>query len=185
MLDAGCGDGELLALLAARGADVTGLDADPVMLAAAVRRLRADGMSGALVRGDLRALPFPDRSFDVVTAVAVLCLVPGPDAAIREMARILKPGGQLVLGELGCRSLWAAIRRLRGFLGSATWHKARFWTPSELRALIESVGLQAEVVRGGVFYPPAGWIAAILAGLDPWLGRRTTFGAAFLGVRAR
>jgi ubiquinone/menaquinone biosynthesis C-methylase UbiE len=49
-------------------------------------------------RGDARELPYADATFDAAYLVAVLGEVPDPDAALRELARILKPGGRLVVG---------------------------------------------------------------------------------------
>ncbi len=100
------------------------------------------------------------------------------------MARVLRPGGRLVLGELGRWSLWAMIRRLRGWFGSATWTAARFRTASELRALVEQAGLSVTTICGAVFYPPIGRLARTLAPFDPWLGRLTTIGAAFIALCA-
>lgn len=53
------------------------------------------------VGGDLNVLPFADLSFDLVTAITVLCFVPDARRAAAEMVRVLRPGGRLVLGELG------------------------------------------------------------------------------------
>jgi ubiquinone/menaquinone biosynthesis C-methylase UbiE len=120
ILDAGCGDGVLTAALAQRGAVVTGVDADPRMLAASRARVQEMAVAVEFVEGDIRALPFPDAAFDVVIAVTVLCFVPHAERAVREMARVLKPGGRMVFGELGRWNLWAARRRVSGWLGSAT-----------------------------------------------------------------
>ena len=122
--------------------------------------------------------------FDVVASITVLCFVPDATGAVREMARVLRPGGRLVLGELGRWSLWAAIRRIRGWLGSATWRAARFRTAAELRALAEQAGLSVTAIRGAVYYPPVGLLARTLAPIDSWLGRVTTFGAAFIALSA-
>lgn len=183
-LDVGCGDGALTVQLSQAGAEATGLDSDLRMLAAARRRLGPTSANARFLQGDALSLPFPDRSFDVVVAVALLCLVPDPGKAVSEMARVLRPGGRLVLGDLGRDSLWAAGRRIRGWLGSPTWRSARFWRAAELRRLIEGAGLEVREVRGAIFYPPAGWLAALAAGADPWLGRRTTLGAAFVALSA-
>ena len=136
------------------------------------------------MQGRVERLPFPDAAFDVVTAVTVLCFVPNAAGAVREMARVLRPGGRLVLGELGRWSLWAFIRRVRGWLGSRTWKMARFRTPADLSALAEGAGLSVAAIRGAVFYPPVGMLARALAPFDSWLGRLTTFGAAFIAMRA-
>ncbi len=57
-------------------------------------------------------LPFPDRSFDLATPITVLAFVREPDFAMREVARVLRPGGSLVIGDLGKWSLWVASRRI-------------------------------------------------------------------------
>ena len=183
-LDAGCGDGALLCAAAARGAEVTGVDPDPAMLAAARRRLAAAGVGAILLEGQVERLPFPNASFDVVAANTVLCFVADASGAVREMARVLRPGGRLVLGELGRWSVWAVRRRIRGWLGDSTWRAARFRRIGELRALAAQAGLSITAHRGAVFYPPIGTIARVLAPLDPRLGRLTTVGAAFIAMCA-
>ena len=184
VLDVGCGDGVLVCAAASRGAVATGLDTDPTMLAAARTRAESAGVKPTFVQGCIERIPFADASFDVVIAVTVLCLVADASGAVREMARVLRPGGCLVLGELGRWSLWAMTRRVRGWLGAATWKAARFRTAGELRTLAESAGFSVTVIRGAVYYPPVGTLARILAPLDPWLGRVTTFGAAFVALQA-
>jgi ubiquinone/menaquinone biosynthesis C-methylase UbiE len=185
ILDAGCGDGALATALARRGAAMTGVDADPRMLAAGRARAEAMGLAVAFVEGDIRALPFPDASFDAVVAVTVLCFVPHAQHAVREMARVLRPGGRMVIGELGRWNLWATKRRIKGWLGSATWRAAKFRTAYELDRLVTSAGLHLTATRGAIFYPPCGSAAALLAPSDSWLGRGTTMGAAFLAVSGR
>lgn len=184
VLDVGCGDGALVCTAASRGAKATGVDADPAMLAAARTRADKNGIMAAFLEGRIERLPFPDAAFDVVVSITVLCFVQDASAAVREMARVLRPGGHLVLGELGRWSLWAAIRRLRGWLGAASWKAARFHTGGELRALAGQAGLFITAIRGAVFYPPVGILARILAPLDSWLGRLTTVGAAFIALSA-
>jgi ubiquinone/menaquinone biosynthesis C-methylase UbiE len=184
ILDIGCGDGALVRALAARGAIAVGVDPDPVMLAAA-RRLAAEAhVPATFLEGRAENLPFPDASFDVVTAMTVLCFVPDAKGALREMARVLRPGGRLVLGELGRWSFWAAQRRLRGWLGAPTWKAARFRDAAELRQLAKVAGLAVTATRGAIFFPPLGWMARVMAPIDPWLGRQTTFGAAFIAIAA-
>ena len=142
------------------------------------------GVHATFLNGQVERLPFADASFDVVVSVTVLCFVPDVAGAIWEMVRTLKPGGRLVLGELGRWSLWAAIRRVRGWFGSPTWKATRFHTAADLRALAEEAGLHVADVRGAVYYPPVDLFARVLAPLDPWLGRQTTVGAAFIALSA-
>ncbi len=184
LLDIGCGDGALAAVLARQGAHVTGLDADPVMLAAARQRAGRESTPFQLIEGRSEALPFDDDAFDITLAVTSLCFVRDAGCAVAEMARALKPGGRLVIGDLGCWSLWAMRRRLRGWLGDKTWRAAMFRTAAELRNLVEAAGLAVIEVRGAVYYPPYSAAAQLLAAADPWLGRMTTFGAAFIALCA-
>jgi 2-polyprenyl-3-methyl-5-hydroxy-6-metoxy-1,4-benzoquinol methylase len=185
VLDLGCGDGALVCAAAAQGAEATGIDSDAAMLEVARVRAAEAGLHVTFLQGRIEYLPFPAASFDVVTAVTVLCFVGDAAAAVREMARVLRPNSRLVVGELGRRSLWAAVRRMRGWLGSPTWKSARFRTAGELRALVEPAGFSVTEVRGAVYYPPVGVIARLMGpALDAWLGSLTSFGAAFIALGA-
>jgi ubiquinone/menaquinone biosynthesis C-methylase UbiE len=184
VLDVGCGDGALASELARRGAIVTGLDPDPAMIAAARRRGETAGARLRLVAGHAKRLPFADAAFDRVVAVTVLCFVRDGARAVGEMARVLKPGGRLVIGELGRWTWWAAHRRIRGWFGNPTWQATGFRTPAQLRGLAALAGLDVAETRGAVHYPPCGIAARLLAQVDPWLGRHTTLGSAFIAVSA-
>lgn len=77
---------------------ITGFDLSPRMLELAGRRAAASGIQLAGLReGDAEALPFDDASFDTVVCALALCSIPTPQAAIEEMRRVLRPGGQLLL----------------------------------------------------------------------------------------
>jgi len=106
MLDAGCGTGLNLQGLPAGS---TGLDLNPRNLAMVRERLPLH----TAVEGDLEAMPFADASFATVICTEVLEHVPDPRLALREIRRVLKPGGVLI-GSVPARS---AIWRLR-FLSS-------------------------------------------------------------------
>lgn len=185
VLDVGCGEGVLSVRLAQAGADVTGLDNERRMLAAARRRADEAGQKVALVEGDARSLPFADNTFDIVVAVTVLCFVAEPVRAFHEMARVLRPGGRLVIGELGRYSSWAAKRRIAGWLGSKTWKVARFRSASDLENLAVAAGVEVETVRGAVYYPPNKRAARWLSPHDEKLSRLSTLGAAFIALSAR
>ncbi|WP_287958630.1 class I SAM-dependent methyltransferase [Filomicrobium sp.] len=185
VLDVGCGDGVFAIELAKRGGIVTGLDPDPTMLQAAEARALKEGITLTLEQGEAGALPFPDAAFDRVVAVTVLCFIPDAEQSIAEMARVLRPGGRLIVGELGRWNVWAAQRRIQGWMGNSVWRDAYFRTASELRRLVTRHGLTACETRGATFYPPSGAAASRLATIDPWLGRRTTLGAAFIAQAAQ
>ena len=99
VLDVGCGSGELLMLAAARGAEVSGIDAAEGMLAIARRRLP----DADLRLGAMEALPWEDGRFDVVTAVNALQFALDFVAALREAARVARPGGRLAIANWGPR----------------------------------------------------------------------------------
>jgi ubiquinone biosynthesis O-methyltransferase len=185
VLDVGCGDGVMSARLAQEGAEVTGIDNDPRMLEGARRRASSAKIRPTFVGGSAEALPFPNGSFDIVVAITVLCLLSDPEKAFREMARVLRPGGRIVIGELGRHSLWAAKRRFAGWLGSETWRSARFRTAGDMKELSEAAGLEVQAVQGAVYYPPCNRCARWLSRFDRRLSGLTTFGAAFIALAAR
>ncbi len=184
VLDVGCGDGELALELTRRGAIVTGIDASAAMIEAAKGRAKQHNADITFQLARAEKLPFPTQQFDVVTAITILCFVDDAAIVFREMARVLKPGGRLVIGELGKWSTWAAARRIRAWLGSKLWRHARFRTAKELRAHAEQVGLAVQSVRGAVFYPRFRLAMRLLSPFDLAVGRLVTFGAAFLALSA-
>lgn len=93
VLDLCCGHGNVTAALLETGAEVTGLDFSPAMLAAA--RKRAPGAE--LVEGDAQSMPFADAVFDAVTCSVGIGHVPDQPRALAEVARVLKPGGMAAL----------------------------------------------------------------------------------------
>lgn len=103
ILDLGCGDGQLTVRVAATGAEVSGVDASPQMVAAA----RARGVTAEV--GDAEALPYPDGSFEAVFSNAALHWVRNQDAMLGEVRRVLKSGGRFV-AEMGGHGNIAAIR---------------------------------------------------------------------------
>lgn len=131
-----------------------------------------------------KALPFADSSFDIVMCVAVLIFVSDPDLAIGKMARVLRPGGRLVIGDLGRWSLWAARRRIRGWFGANHWRRARFRTATELAALTTRADLVVGSIRGAIFFRPWTALARVMAPFDTRFGEITTLGAAFVAVQA-
>lgn len=97
--DLGCGTGALLLALAQSVGHVIGVDASDEMLAAA--RTRTAGLDNVeLRRGSLEALPIEDATLDATTMMLVLHHLPAPGAAIAEAARVLKPGGRLLLVDM-------------------------------------------------------------------------------------
>jgi len=120
VLDVGCGKGETVRLLReAFRLEAVGLDRSDRMLAGA--REETPGLP--LVRGAAECLPFRDRSLSAVVCECVLSLVADPGAAWREWARVLAPGGFLILADLYLRTPGHA-RRPGSQLGTCCLHGA-------------------------------------------------------------
>jgi len=98
ILEVGCGRGVGLVPLAriATPSHLVGLDVDRELLEEARERLRRRAVAADLVHGDVRALPFPDATFDVVLDFGTCWHVAEPERALREIARVLVPGGRFV-----------------------------------------------------------------------------------------
>lgn len=185
VLDVGCGDGTLaLACWESGTAQVAGLDLDTRMITRAAAFAAQHQVTIGYTVGRADTLPFGDKSFDLVVSVATLTFVPEADRVVREMARVLRPGGRLVIGDLGKWSIWAARRRVRAWLGSPTWRAARFRTAGELLAMARQAGLSVGRVQGAIFFPPCTALARVIAPIDARLGQLTTLGAAFVAIQA-
>ncbi len=168
LLEVGAGTGHFSYWLAEQGWQVTGLDLSAPMLAQA----RARG-SIPLVQGDAVALPFPDRSFDVVAIITALEFVPSPLTALREAWRVARKG--LLLGVLNRVSPIAWARRLQEYFRPGIYRSAHFFSPAELAGLARAtagqpIGLRWKTVLWPRFLPleggPLPWGAFI--GMAAW-----------------
>lgn len=116
VLDVGCGQGIDLARFAQAGAHVTGIDLTPRHVELARAHLAALNLDGEVVNGDAEQLPFPDASFDRVTSNGVLHHTPDLPAALREIRRVLRPGGdaRLIVYHRDSLHYWLSQRLLEG-----------------------------------------------------------------------
>ncbi|SMC59725.1 metalloregulator ArsR/SmtB family transcription factor [Rhizobium sp. RU36D] len=106
LLDLGTGTGRILQLLEAHFTRAVGIDASRDMLAVARANLDKAGVVKASVRhGDILNLPLDGGEFDLITVHQVLHFLPQPELAISEAARLLKPGGRLVIIDLAPHGL--------------------------------------------------------------------------------
>jgi malonyl-CoA O-methyltransferase len=160
-LDVGCGSGRYAALLRVRGAaSVAALDLSHPMLA------RAREVGAGVVRGHAARLPFRDGCFDVAVCALVLGHLPGLDAALGELARVLRRGGVLVYSDVHERGARAGWRRtFRAADGRV--HAIRYlaWSRGEHLAACTRAGLAVDGVAEPVVEAPGafrGWPAAVV-----------------------
>ena len=126
VLEVGVGTGLALPLYDDR-VTVTGIDYSADMLAKARKRVADDrlGHVAALHQMDARQLDFPDDSFDTVAAMHVLSVVPDPERVMQEIARVCRPGGQVVIANHFKRDdgLMARVERIAAPLENLLgWH---------------------------------------------------------------
>lgn len=137
VLDVGIGTGLSLADYS-RSTKISGVDISEPMLRKAQERVREQGLDNveALAVMDARMLGFPDAAFDVVVAQYVITTVPDPEATLDEFARVVKPGGEIVLvnhigAESGLRRSFeqgfAPIARRLGWRPEFPWERLRSW----------------------------------------------------------
>ena len=153
VLEIGIGTGGLLAELAARASKVIGVDHSPAMLDEARCRLSAADLGNIELRlGEIAHLPLPDNSVDCVVANMVLHHAADPVAVLREVWRVLTPGGTLVLADLARHEQeWVREQLADQWLG---------FEEDELRGWLTSVGfddVRCERIEG-----PAGQESVLL-----------------------
>ncbi len=140
VLEVGCGRGVGVEIVLSLGAEhVTGFDLDPKMIALAQKRLTKYGNCARVFVGDAEAIDAPDASFDAVVDYGVIHHIPRWQKALKEIARVLKPGGTFYFEDLlkGLISTWPA--RLLFDHPQAT----QFYG-NQFRAELEAVGLHVE-----------------------------------------
>ncbi|MGQ0553955.1 MAG: class I SAM-dependent methyltransferase [Planctomycetota bacterium] len=157
-LDLGCGTGVMLDHLADRYGQVFGIDLSLEMLEGFDLSELRPGLRVTLLRGDMAALPLAGDGFDVIVCRSALHHMEDEVAVLREIARVLRPNGRLILGEpandnLLTRAARAWVRRRPSF---GTLHTIdRAYTRGQLRELLAQAGLEVrrEERFGFLAYP--------------------------------
>lgn len=136
--DLGCGTGTTMAQLAPHVGKVIGVDSSSAMLSAAQRRL-AGVVNAELRQGELESLPVESSSIDGALMILALSYLPDPLPALKEMARVLKPGGRAVVVDLLPHDRDDFRRRME--------QTGLGFSESELAGLLRSAGLSGATVR--------------------------------------
>lgn len=183
ILDAGCARGRFLRRLADSGAELFGVDLTEAFLAAARRNAPGAGIAG----GSLTRLPFADDVFDAVYCIEVLEHLPDTAAALGEMARVLKPGGTLLVIDKNLfglhprhgmpNAIWKAWLERRGkwmyppdFRFRERWFRPgglarmleQYFEAVEVRFITDGFGSASRLYR----------VAPVLSFEAVWVGRR-------------
>nr|WP_221269797.1 class I SAM-dependent methyltransferase [Deinococcus budaensis] len=153
VLDVGAGDGRLLAALRERGhrGRRVGLDPSP---------------GPGVLPGEAETLPFAPASFDVVLLVRVLAHLPGPERALAEARRVLRPGGRVYAaqhGEAHLARMWAALGQGTAVAGLARpgWEDLLLAVtvgPEDAQAIAASYGLEVKARDLGAAFPLRDWL---------------------------
>lgn len=158
VLEIGCGTGVVSRAIARRvgpGGSVLALDPSPIFLSQAEELARAAGIENLTFQAaDARDLDLPDGAFDVAVAVTVLCHVPGRDRVLRELRRVVRPGGQVLIvdGDYASNQLAHPDRALTERIVAA-WRGQVVddpWLVRRLGRLLLDAELSVEEVRGHV-----------------------------------
>ena len=138
VLDLACGDGVLAELLAEHARSITGVDISATLIGAARERLKGH-QQVTLLEADMHALPLEAAHFDHVFLMHALAYTRRPQEVIREAARVLRPGGRLIIAALNAHPHKATMQSYDHVnLGIA---------PAALRKLLEQAGLAVELCR--------------------------------------
>jgi len=187
LLEGGCGTGYFTEPLAAAGASLVGLDRSAAMLTLAREKLHQHRRTVRWVQGDLCRLPFPAASFDGVISLLALDFIADRQAALEESARVLRPGGFVLLAVLNRSSLWTLKRRLWARFKSSGWRQVDFLSAGDLTRLLDQTGVFQDYQWARAVYAPP-WRYPGMVKLAPWwekLGARwLPKMAAFLAVAA-
>jgi ArsR family transcriptional regulator len=159
LLDLGTGTGRMLQLLASRAARAVGLDASHAMLSVARANLEKAGLHRAELRqGDVYAPPFARNTFDLVVVHQVLHYLDDPARALREAAKLLAPGGRILVVDFAPHGL--------EFLREAQAHRRLGFSREQVAAWLAEAGIDCTLTRE--IAPPSGGADQLTVSL--WLG---------------
>jgi ubiquinone/menaquinone biosynthesis C-methylase UbiE len=154
VLDLGCGPGDGCSALNARGAVAIGLDYSDGMLRSAQRDPRN---AGRLTRGDAGRLPFPDGAFDKLVCTNSFHHYPDHARALREMRRVLKPGGLMVLVDPRKDHLFGRAAIDLGENVVFGLREVRIFSIAEWVQLLRDAGFSDARVEHGPLWQPVAW----------------------------
>ena len=167
LLDLGTGTGRMLQLFSGRYRRGLGIDLSPAMLAYARSKLERAGMANAQVRqGDIYDLALPDQAANAIIMHQVLHFLSDPQRAVREAARVLAPGGRLLIVDFAPHEL--------EFLREQFAHERLGFADAQLTQWLSEAGL---MLLDRCSLAPAGHAATSKLTVSVWLAGRGQSGA--------
>ena len=151
-LDVGCGTGHFSLRLEALGLTVDALDASSAMLDVA----RKKSVAIAWRLGQAEALPYPDNAYDLVLSVTAIEFMTDQAQALREMLRVVRPGGRLVIGTLNADSAWGRFYRQQAQDDGDLFSRSRFYTADTLVSDLAAHTPGRLRWNSSVFFSPSG-----------------------------
>jgi len=145
----------ILGWMASKGADVVGLDISHVVTSRAHANARRENFDAALLRADIRELPFRNESFDVIYTMGTIEHIPEYRHTLGEIERVLKPGGTAIIG---VPNFWDPFLRplivaALTMIGRYPYAPEKSFTRAELRRDVEGAGLEVVEMTGILALP--------------------------------
>ena len=134
VLDVGCGTGNFSMKLAGMGCVVTGIDVSEEMLKVAWGKAAELDLSISYLQMDATELAFEDGAFDVVLAMAAVEFIEDTARAVKEMFRVAKVGGQILIGTINADSDWGDYYQAKKLQENSIYRYADFKTIEDLKA---------------------------------------------------
>ena len=152
VLDAGCGTGNFSIKLAEHGYLVTGIDISSDMLNIARKKCMAKGLKVDLQTMNIEHLLLPDNYFDAAFSMAAFEFIADPEPAYRELYRVVKPGGQILIGTINRDSLWGKTYIAEASKNPDSVFKHAYFKNLEELADVDRINLRAS--RQCLYVPP-------------------------------
>ncbi len=166
VLDVGCGPGHYISQMRQLGFDPSGVDGSSQM----VERARENNPGSDIREARVHRLPFAGDAFDVAICIEVLRYLPDPVPCIREMARVLRPGGRCLATAMPVFNLnayWLVNRIDAAIPIHGLKHlKQYFTTPATLKRQYADAGFEQIDIRG-VYFGPTSWLGRLIPPLLP------------------
>ncbi len=155
VLEVGCGNGLIADALAKSEWEVTCVDPVLECLLKTQERFAASGVEGRFEQADPESLPFGNNSFDRVVSINLLETAGSRTRTIREIHRVLKPGGHAVLATFAKNGLWSRIATVNEFRNEDRSEIARFMGKRDFVRLLQKEKLKIERLKGCARYLPS------------------------------